>query len=120
MTLLIRMFFSGYFLAFHGMNSVSIKTKLYRLFSRFCPALRSGFFIEENINLRGLTPVVATEDVGEASVVVPAGGGIDDSSVQSLVSIVQKQSGDVAADRPAEGELTGDSDGFDDASAEVR
>lgn len=100
------------------MNSVSIKTKLYRLFSRFCPALRSGFFIEENINLRGLTPIVATEDVGEASVVVPAGCKIADTADRTGASGTEVQSA-VAADGAADADISVDQDGFDDASAEV-
>ena len=44
---------------------------MYRLFSKFCPALRSGYFIEENSNVRGLQTGL---EAGEAAQVVLPGG----------------------------------------------
>ena len=37
----------GYYFAFHGISNVNIKTKLHRLYSRFCPALLTGSFIDD-------------------------------------------------------------------------
>lgn len=44
-------FSHGYYLAFHGYNNVAIKSKLFRVYSRMCPALLQGYFMDKSSEL---------------------------------------------------------------------
>ena len=49
----------GTYLAFHGHNNVIIKSKLYRVYLRFCPSLNTGIFLTKDVI--NITPRPAVE-----------------------------------------------------------
>jgi hypothetical protein len=43
-------FSTGYFYAFHGMNNRRLKSRLYRIYLLYCPALRNGYFLDSSLS----------------------------------------------------------------------
>eukprot|EP01041_Mallomonas_annulata_P011823 gene11823-24788_t len=41
-------FATGHFLTYHGFNNVALKSKLYRVYLRYCPALTGGIFLQQS------------------------------------------------------------------------
>lgn len=48
-------FSTGYFLAYQGHNNVMIKSKMYRAYLQYCPALHNGYFVDPTTGRRHST-----------------------------------------------------------------
>jgi hypothetical protein len=69
-------FSTGYFLAYQGHNNVMIKSKMYRVYLLYCPALHNGYFVDPTTGRRHSTSADDSdpeEEDEEFAVAVAAG-----------------------------------------------
>jgi hypothetical protein len=43
-------FSTGFFFGFHGLNNRGLKSRLYRLYLLYCPALKNGYFLDSSLS----------------------------------------------------------------------
>jgi hypothetical protein len=64
-------FSTGFFLSFSGLNNVALKSKLYRVYMRYCPALRNGYFLQPNPNSQVYTKSSTSQAMAHTTATPP-------------------------------------------------